>query len=69
MNASSGVCTACLRKILEKMLIYSFDPKTPNNYSRDPRVWTFIDIETADMVVYLDNFYRSSKSPVFNITL
>jgi hypothetical protein len=35
-----------------------------NSYSRDPWGRTFINIETAVMVVYLDDFYRSFKCPV-----
>lgn len=37
---------------------------TPNSYSRAPWVRTFINIETAVMVSYLDDRYRSFQWPV-----
>lgn len=37
---------------------------SPNSYSRDPWVRTFINIETAVMVSYLDDRYRSFQRPV-----
>lgn len=36
----------------------------PNSYSRDPKVRTFIKIETAAIVIYFDDFYRSFQWPV-----
>jgi hypothetical protein len=36
---------------------------TPNRYSRDPWLRTFINIETAVMAIYLNDFYQSFKFP------
>jgi hypothetical protein len=36
----------------------------PNSYSRDPWVRTFINTETAVMMIYLDDSAQSSQCPV-----